>query len=108
MEAEKIAQERGKHPSSQMSREEIAALLDDRDRLKARVEELEAALRPFADEADELPDHMPDDRLRLSFAGSGVRAGDFRRAKSLFPTSTRLPEISPSIGRLKKDKADER
>ena len=67
---------------------DIASALDDLCIEAAdRIEELEEALRPFADEADTHADKIPDQMHIWDYEGpeggrSNLRVGDLRRARA--------------------------
>jgi hypothetical protein len=58
--------------------EEIGHLRHDADRQAARIAEVEAALRPFADWAENYDDMRAGERMVEAY----FRAGDLRRARA--------------------------
>lgn len=61
---------------------EITRLRAERDALRARVETLEGALNPFADEADRYDPVEDDDQQQLWLADSDLCIGHLRAARA--------------------------
>ena len=56
---------------------------DEIERLRARIAELEAGLKPFAENAEHWPDEWDDAANNFTIVAFILTAGDFRRARAL-------------------------